>query len=301
MQVIETHLQSKFSEVPDHGGEDRLVANEHFAAVIDSVTAKTASMYPWEGYKYTSGLMAANILSKAVHELDPDMTAEEVCLFLNNKIRDAYAQFGVLDWVKSSPIERFTAMMAIYHAKARKVILAGECQTVIGPHYHRVVKKVDTINSIARANEIQRLIDAGQLTEEALLSMDMRDDPGRKLIMNPPAGSQFPGLKDQIRHQNDRFSLYGYFALDGFADLKAPGFEIYDVPDYAEHVVLATDGYLFPDHIDPVDALCTLENAEKNLQFMLRNDPCCFKLYKSTKGKGTDPNYDDRAYIRVKT
>src|SRR5690606_36487101 len=133
----------------------------------------------------------------------------------------------------------------------------------IGERYYRATKKVDDINGQARSDEINRLIAKGDLTEDALLSMDISQDPGRKLIMNPPANSKFPGLKDQIRHQNDRFSLYGYFMLDGFADLKAPGLEIYDVEPEEKSIVLATDGYIFPEHIDPADALYSLESAEK--------------------------------------
>lgn len=299
MKVIESRLQSKFSETPDYGGEDGLVVTEHFAAVIDAMTAKSPTRYNLMGNEYTGGFMAKYLLGEAVKRLDPDMTAEEVVRFLDKQIFATYVQYGVVDQVKASPVERFSASMAIYHHKQRKVILAGDCQTLIGYRYYRAAKIVDTINGQARADEINRLIERGDLTEADLLAMDISQDPGRKLIMNPPPNSKFPGLKEQIRHQNDNFSLYGYFMLDGFANDKAPGLEIHDVYDDEKQIVLATDGYIFPTHIEPADALYSLESAEKNLDFLIRNDPCFYKLYKSTKGKGTDPNYDDRAYLRI--
>lgn len=297
MQVKESHLQSKYSAVPDDGGEHRLVVTEHYAAVIDGVTSKTDSTYLYGDKKLPPGVMAANILASAITEMPADLAAMDVCKFLNGKILEAYATYSITTLALHDAVERFTASIALYSNAGRFVILAGESQALIGYDYHASVKKVDLLNAEVRSNEIKRLINEGLLTETALMAMDINQDPGRKLIMTP--GSSFPGLKGQTRHQNDPHSPYGYFVIDGFADYDTPGLIIVDVPTDVTSVVLATDGYQKPINMDPADVFYCLSSVEKYLANILENDPCCYKIYKSTKGKGVYHSFDDRAYVRL--
>ena len=299
MHLLESHLQSKASAVPDDGGDDRIVLTEHCAAVIDGKRAKTDSKHLWNGEFRPPGEIGAEILAKAVAEMDPSLTASQACAFLDGRILQTYKDMDILDIVKTHPVERFSAIMALYSKQGKYVMLAGECQVIVGGAHYQNHKMTDTLNAEVRSKELHRLINEGILTEECLLKMDVNSDPGRKLILDPPPGSSFPGLRGQTRYQNNLGSPYGFFVFDGFADCKVPGFSVIDVPDYAHEVILASRGYIVPQGTHPADALFNLKNAEQNLNHVVTHDPCAYKLFKGTKGKGNDHSFDDRAYLRV--
>ena len=60
----------------------------------------------------------------------------------------------------------------------------------------------------------------------------------------------------------------------------------------SEHeIILASDGY-------PV-LKPTLQQSERELEYIMREDPQCCRLYESTKGlKSGNKSFDDRTYIR---
>lgn len=297
MKIIESQLQSKFSPVPDDGGEDRIVVTENYVAVIDGATSKTDAQYKKGDSLLTPGAMAADILAEAIPLLDPDFDGKQACQFLNKAILDAYERYNILEMVKFEPVERFSAVMALYNHKKRYLVMAGECQAVIGYQHLQHSKKLDDLNSLARAQELTRLMESGELTEEGLMAMDINQDPGRAYIMNP--GKNFPGLKAQFRYQNNPDSPYGYFAMDGFCNFAAPGFSVTNIPSDVSQLILATDGYHRPQSMDPADVMHSLSSAERYLNMILINDPCCYKIYKGIKGKGIYHSFDDRAYIRL--
>lgn len=299
MRVIESHLQSKASPLPDNGGEDRIVVTEHYAAVIDGKRAKTGTKHLWQGVATPPGVIAAEILAQAVTEMDPALSPLQACSFLNDRILQAYHTLDIASDARANLIERFSAIMALYNKRQNYVMLAGECQVIVGGQHYQKPKRTDTLNGEVRSKEIHRLIASGALTEEQLLKMNVNDDPGRKLILDPPQGSPYPGLRGQARYQNDPESPYGFFVFDGFANPDVYGFSVIEVPDYADEVILATRGYIVPNDMHPADALYNLKNAEQNLQRVIQNDPCAYKIFKGTKGKGNDHSFDDRAYLRI--
>lgn len=297
MHVLESHLQSKYSPIPDDGGEDRIVVTQDFAAVIDGATSKTNARYTKGDRTVTSGMIAAEILAEGIPELDPSWSAAQVCEFLNQRIYDAYDRYDTLEMAKTSPTERFMAVMALYNRQQRYLIMAGECQAIFAYQHYQNTKKVDILNADARSEELKRLMESGKLTEQALMAMDTSEDPGRKHIMSP--GRNFPGLKEQSRYQNNPDSAYGYFVMDGFINMDTPGFSVLTIPEEVSELILATDGYHKPQSMDPVDVMHSLASAERYLNMILLNDPCCYKIYKGTKGKGIHHSFDDRAYLKL--
>jgi hypothetical protein len=300
MHIIESRLQSKFSPVPDNGGEDRIVVTDHYAAVIDGTMSKTTTQHDWNGQYHAPGYVCAEIIAQAIAEMPAALSGHKACTFIDGKIRQAYIDRGLYDDMKDAPLERFSAILALYSKDKNYVMLGGECQAIVGDKHYQLHKKTDLVNSEARSNEIYRLIDEGKLTEEALLSMDIDQDPGRILILDPPPNSNFPGLRGQARCQNNIESPFGFFIFDGFANPNVYGFAVIDVPDYAEEIVLATRGYMVPKGTYAVDGLYSLDSAEYNLKYLIDHDPCAYKLIKNTKGKGNAFAFDDRAYVRIK-
>ncbi len=299
MHIIESHLQSKFSSVADNGGEDRIIVTDHYAAVIDGTMSKTTTKHFWNGAYHPPGYVAAEILVQAVTQMPPGLSPEQVTSFLNDALYAAYTSANLLDTMKDDPVERFSAILALYSKEGKFVILGAECQAIVGDtHYHQY-KKTDMVNGEVRSNELKRLIDSGELTEAALLEMDMDSDPGRKLILNPPLNANFPGLRGQARLQNNPSSPFGFFIFDGFANSKVYGFNVIPVPDYATEIVLATRGYVVAEGSIAVDILFSLNSAEQHLKYVTDTDPCAYKLYKNTKGKGNAFAFDDRAYLRL--
>ena len=84
--------------------------------------------------------------------------------------------------------------------------------------------------------------------------------------------------------------MYKVRVLDGFFE-DMSSIKIIDVPDNAQEIVLASDGY--------PELLPTLEESERALKEILAEDPLFILRHKSTKGlqKGNN-SFDDRAYIR---
>lgn len=302
MKIIESHLQGKTSPVPDDGGEDRIIVTDHYAAVIDGATAKTQLRYPLNGCDVTPGTMAAEIMKQGVMDLDPDMEPREVCDFLNQRVRDAYTERGILDRVEKNPSERFSAAIAVYNNKKRYVLQAGDIQLVMDGKYYHYDLQMSEERMALRVKEIERILASGDMTLEQYLSLPPDQCPGRLLAFNnPPADSGlYTARRDQNTYQNISGSPYGYFALDGFADYAVQGWDIIPVPDHVTDIVLASDGYATLEGIDPVQTLGTLAEAEAALKRVITEDPACFRLYKATKGMNrANFSFDDRSYLKL--
>ena len=300
MIILEQHLQSKKSPVPDHGGEDRIVITNDFAAVIDGVTAKSDQLYSWHGQTIPSGMLAVELLKDAVLGLNPDLDAKKTCIVLNKHIHDAYKKYGVLDKMEARSLERFSASLALYNINRRYVLLAGDCQAIINSTHYQNNKKIDLIYADLRAQEIKRALSAGEITQDKLSILPADECPGRKYILNLSNDNVPVGLKYNNIYQNNPDTPLGYFALDGFAHFALEGFSEIPVTHESNVLVLASDGYPVLENTDPVDTLSTLANAEAALEHVLSHDPNCFMFYKSTKGKADKYSFDDRAYLKIK-
>ena len=83
---------------------------------------------------------------------------------------------------------------------------------------------------------------------------------------------------------------YGYSVFSSLGTVKSVS--VTDVPPGSE-VVLASDGY--------PELFGTLAESEARLNELIRLDPLCYKIYKSTKGlMDKCTHFDDRSYIRFR-
>jgi len=147
---------------------------------------------------------------------------------------------------------------------------------MLNGEHHTFYKKVDTILSESRSLAIHMLLQSGY-TEEDL----MRKDLARELILGE--------LKMQ-QHLENREDEYGYSVFSSQGSVK--NIYVTDVPPGSE-IVLASDGY--------PELFATLSESEARLDELVRLDPLCYKIFKSTKGLMKDcKHFDDRCYIRFR-
>ena len=299
IRIVEQHLQSKKSSVPDDGGEDCIIVTDHLAAIIDGATAKTPSRYVYDGKEAAPGKIASGICRQSILMLDPQMEALPACQFINEQIYQAYVRYGILDKARKYPNERFAASFVLYNQIKNYVVFAGDCQGIVNDKYYQKSKTVDNLNAEARSAELDRLLKSGEITLAQLALMPIDEEPGRKWILSPPEGSGFPGLVGQSLHQNNPDSELGFYANDGFPEFSLEGFEVIKVPHGTSQIILTSDGYPVAPGQDPVKTLSSLEMAEENLKDIKEKDPFCLSLYKSTKGMGNLESFDDRAYLKI--
>ena len=92
---------------------------------------------------------------------------------------------------------------------------------------------------------------------------------------------------------NKRGSAYGYSVLNG-EEIPEELIKVIRLSEFSgsEHeIILASDGY-------PV-LKPTLQQSEWELEYIMREDPQCCRMYESTKGlKSGNKSFDDRTYIR---
>ena len=83
---------------------------------------------------------------------------------------------------------------------------------------------------------------------------------------------------------------YGYSVFSNQGSVKT--ISVTDVPPGSE-IVFASDGY--------PELFGTLAESEDRLNELIRLDPLCYKIYKSTKGLMSQcTHFDDRSYIRFR-
>jgi glycerophosphoryl diester phosphodiesterase len=84
---------------------------------------------------------------------------------------------------------------------------------------------------------------------------------------------------------------FSYYVIDGFPCQAPNRLSVMPIDQKQGEIVLASDGYprLFP----------TLAETEACLAGVLKEDPLCYKLYRTTKGRyGDNLSFDDRTYVR---
>lgn len=112
----------------------------------------------------------------------------------------------------------------------------------------------------------------------------IKHDSGRDFI--------FPLLVKQAILQNHSSSNqpYTFAAFDGFP-IKMEQVNIYPIGK-EKTIILSSDGY--------PKLFSTLQKTEAYLTTILKEDPLCFRKFKSTKGliKG-NVSFDDRTYLRL--
>lgn len=249
--------------------EDGLFISNDFIAVVDGVTPK--GKLTWNGH--SSGYYAKELVMKGLKNLDPDVSAADAIIKLNDCIHDGYGD--KLEEARADSKENLQACVIIYSIAKQQIWNFGDCQCIINCRIYTHEKKVDTIASQMRSLylELEKL--CGK-TEDEL----EKNDSGREFIL--------PILEKESLLANSP-TKYGYDNLNGF-DLCLDRLKVYDICE-GDQIVLASDGY---PSLQP-----TLKSSERLLKETLANDPLCYKTYISTKGfKPENVSFDDRTYIR---
>lgn len=250
--------------------EDYLVVNNNYIAVIDGATSKNSNSY--NGKK--GGKIAAELIANCLQNKNFDAHSGQKFLI-------DYIQSELKAYAKANQLEKrgihLCASAVVYNAAKRQILTVGDCQFLIDGKHYTFHNKVDTVLSEARSLAIHMLIQSGK-TEEDLLVNDI----SRELIIEE--------LKMQrwLENTDDEYG-YSIFSNQGSVN----DYTVTDVPPGSE-VILASDGY--PELFE------SLKESEDRLNEIIRLDPLCYKIYKSTKGlKKGNTHFDDRTYIRFRT
>lgn len=271
--VVEQALVSKTGQ--EETCEDTLYIGSHFVVVIDGATSKTERL--WDGK--TGGRIAAEIIQSAFDLIPSDATARLAVDILTAAIQALYKQYDVEDIVQSQPVDRAVASFVALSLERKEIWFVGDCQCMIDQELILNTKIIDTITANARSMFLEAEVAKGKTIEE------LREvDTGRDTIL--------PLLEQQMTFQNNpQAGEYWFPVIDGFP-VPDEGIRVLPLPEHAQTVVLASDGYPYLKD--------TLEASEQALQELLHDDPLLFRKYKSTKGiHNGNGSFDDRAYIKI--
>ena len=265
--IIEQLCASK-TVVPEDC-EDVVVVCDNYIAVIDGATSKTGNRF--EGK--TGGKIAAELIASYLQTglIDSNMDYKTATSRIQAELQ-AYSQQHQLE----EQGIHLCASAVIYSIAKKQIWAVGDCQFLLNNKHYTFCKKVDAILSDARSLAIHMLLQSGH-TEEELL----KEDLARRLILDE--------LKMQ-QHLENCEDEYGYSVFSSLGTVKSVS--VTDVPPGSE-VVLASDGY--------PELFGTLAESEARLNELIRLDPLCYKIYKSTKGlMDKCTHFDDRSYIRFR-
>lgn len=266
MEIIERFTRGKSGG--SDGGEDVVVVNGSFAAVIDGATDKSGGRYR----ALSGGRLVAEALADALGLISPLVGGAEVIAQLTAAVARAVADAGGdLD----SPT-RPSANVVIYNAVRREIVRVGDCAFRLHGRTDAPTKRIDQIAADARAALLEAVRLAGTL--EAT-----EPDPGIEMIA--------PLLGMQGMFQNHPDHPLGFGVLDGHT-VPLRYLEVVDVGD-AKELILASDGY-------PV--VCdTLAESESQLTLALAVDPLCVGRLRSTKGLAPEQvRFEGRSYLRLR-
>ena len=79
--------------------------------------------------------------------------------------------------------------------------------------------------------------------------------------------------------------------MDGYS-IDSKHIKVHKISESDFTIILASDGY--------PEVFNTLQESEDYLDYILKNDPLCYRIFKSTKGlKKGNLSFDDRAYVKI--
>lgn len=270
-KIIEKSIMGKNND--PQNCEDKIFILDNFVCVVDGATSKSEKLYNGE----KSGSIIIKIVEKEFANIPINTNFIDLVRQLTNVIKDFYLKNNLYEHMKSNPVDRFSASLVIYSNYHNEVWMIGDCQCMVGKTIYTNHKIIDDIIGNIRAFFLEAEIAQGKTVNELI-----QNDSGREFIL--------PLLIRQSLFQNTRIdSIYNYSVIDGF-EVNLKETRIIKVDDRS--IVLASDGY--PKLYD------TLHQSEEYLEYVLKNDPLCIKLLKSTKGLTKNSNsFDDRSYIKI--
>ena len=271
--IVEKYIQGK-SKIASEC-EDRIIVNDNFVCAVDGATSKSDMTF--DGKK--QGVISAEIIEYIFSYLAHDCSVFDFIKEVNSKYNNFYISNNLPKHMDISPVDRLNASVVIYSDYRKELWLIGDCQAILDNTKITNPKLIDSVLSNLRAFVIETLINQGVSIEELLTN-----DLGRKEIL--------PYLKEQTNFQNNHFnSIYSYAVLDGYP-IDKKQVKVYKIDEHSKNIILATDGY--PEIFE------SLIETEKYLEYILKEDPLCYSIYKSTKGfKEGNFSFDDRAYIKI--
>ncbi len=261
MKILEQFIKGK-NENQDLC-EDRLLITDNFIAVVDGVTSKSAKTINGK----TGGCVGADVLCNTIKNLPKDINVYNAVNSITDAISDLYSPGEEKGWIAACAI-----ILSLHHKEIWNI---GDCQCIINDRLFAHEKEIDRVLSQKRAYVIEDALING-LSEAELYTNDV----GREAILSQ--------LTEQHKLANGD-GEYAYPVFNGTA-IPQKMINIYKVHT-GDTIILASDGY---------PHLCnSLEESELFLQKELKENPLCYKGYKSTKGlqKG-NLSFDDRAFIK---
>lgn len=274
MKIIEEKTVSKTGNRDTC--EDRYCVTEHYACVIDGATNVSGRIYNG----LTPGQIASGVIVETIPTLPPDAAISEIIKIINANLINYYKEHGIFDSILENPFSCPTASMVLYSKYRHTIWMIGDCQCMIDGKWYTNAKIVDDIIANIRSFVLETELQKGKTIEEL-----MKKDTGHQAV------SSFKRMQYYL--QNTKVETqYSYIAITGF-DFNVDRIKTLGVDPAAEYLVLASDGY---PRLKP-----TLEEVEKELQYILENDPLCFREYKLGKGliEG-NVSFDDRTYVKIR-
>lgn len=267
METIETFIKCKY--IDQSLCEDGIFINDHLAAVIDGATSDRSFLFDGKA----GGLFAKDAILDAL-DSNKDcylMQPYDFFVYLSDRLKASASRYIEYNGSSNNAIPR--ASVVVFNAYSRQVYVYGDCQCIVDGILHSNAKKIDDENAAVRSEIISKALDKG-ITLGELAEKDI----GREGIIER--------IHDQHVYENVK-GEYGFPVINGISVCKDM---ISIIPVTTDKpVILASDGYPF---------LCdTLAESERKLDELLSEDPLCYRIFKSTKGKmsGQD-SFDDRAY-----
>ena len=265
-QIVETFSLGKNKN--QDLNEDGLFINDKLIAVIDGTTDKqNISINNQSG-----GVVAKNLIIKKLNDFSGEENSTSIIKILIEYL------------AKEIPLEiygKISATVIILNLIKKEIIIFGDSKLLIDNCEIDNSKEIDSVISYKRANIIKELLKEGY-NEEDLLKHDLSREKIKVDLIN------------QLQYENKQ-GTYGYGVItNNLKDIDNVESFIKVIPlNSAKEVVMASDGY-------PI-LLNSLKRSEYELNKVIRNDPLCYKQFKSTKGVYNGLNsFDDRTYIKIK-
>lgn len=272
MKILQQYINSKSGDLSTC--EDGFYEDENFVMLTDGATAK--GKLRWFEGAHKGGWVAKETHIKTMQTLDKNISAIEAIKAFTQGVKKYYLNHELgFEHFEKTPEDRMEASILVY-SKARSEVWAyGDCQLLINGKIHPLDKKIDELNSNMRSLYNITMLEAGHTLEDLA-----KNDLGRELII--------PILKTQPLLAN-KDGDYGYPVLNGI-NYNENLLKIHKVKP-GDEIVFASDGYPFIKN--------TLEESEKELAKVLKEDPFLIYNYKSTKGlMEGNISYDDRSYLK---
>lgn len=280
-EIVERFTQAK---TKSRRNEDLIVDLGWGYAVVDGVSDKSGREYPWNGERVSSGYWAAQTVATILPAI-PDGVTPVLAARMLTAAFDQYLQQVAPDVADA---DRPGATVMVFNAVRQELWWVADCQAAYRTstgQLHTVAPTLPTdgIASQFRAAVVTAYLLAGETPATA-------NEKGAAAIA--------PLLQNQTVFANlpTRSVPYSYGVVNG---TPIPQHHVghQKVPDAANTLVLATDGY--PTVVFG-NRLFTFAEAEAHLAELLRSDPLCIDSLRSTKALlAGDTSFDDRAYLRI--